>query len=1481
MVSTSVTYVDLTFSESINSATFGADDVVLIGPDALPITVGAPQSQGGNVWRVSFTRQTAEGDYQLTVGPNIEDHAGHTLVAAYEGSFNILHCNLTPSNLQVPVEGWTGQEVEVRWTVTNTGAGPADGNWYDSVYLSDDDQIYSDTRLYNIVRPITLEPGEYYDRIVNVTIPDVEEGDYWIVVRTDAGGAVWPETDETDNAVIAGPFPVYHTPCPDLEPSGLVITSVPVLAGGTAYADWIVTNIGDGATNTPFWSDRIYLSIDQNLSSNDAEIEPDFQNPMVLNPAEGYAQAAEFTVPVGLLGDYYVIVETDANNELDECDEDNNIVVSSSTLEVQYAEPPILVMTNCAVDPPEPWPGDTVTVTWNVTNTGELSTGPINFDHSIIFSQDPVIDLNAGDVGLAWHVGALSTTLDAGETSQQLSVDVDVPEDLWGDYYIIVWPDPGQFLSMDRIDCAILVPLQAGLPADLEVEEVAVPETALSGQPIDVTWTVRNASLETTHVSWWDDKLYLSRDDSLETTGDNLLMGTYRHNGVLEFDDTYTSPESGTITLPEDADGQYYFIVQADVPDRVYEGEWEANNIAAGGPVDVTYAPPDLQVGSVDVSQDGSPVVSMLSGTNITVQWEVINDGTSATTQSQWYDRVYISADAVLDVATDRLLTTRSHSGALGIGASYTASSTVTVPLDYGGAESRVFVLTDADSVVHELDDDNNSAASYPFEVIWAPPDLNVIDVDVTTNGPGQLVSGTTVAVTWTVRNDYLSTTPLNYWYDRVYLSTDAVLDESDKSLYIVYHGGGLAPGQSYTNSVNVYIPIDYVGPTWYLLVKTDYTEWMHEYDYSNNVGAAGPYEIVWCDADLYIDQVWVDNVAVAGSPLWCRWRVRNNGGATTEGIWRDRVYVSEDRWLSADDFAFEPSIVHTGNLGYNSAYLGETTLDVPPGLSGNFYLIFEADTDNEVAERNEGNNTVYSSLMVASDVDLQVTAVDAPATALSGQNTSLSWTVANMGEGTSSAYWRDAVYLSVDQFLDTNADHYVGYFVHRGALNPAGEDGDRYTSTETVKIPSGLSGPYYVFVATDINNNVIEENDTGDAETNNAGFDGEAALVELPQPSDLVVSAIDISSNGFLGEDITVTWTVRNDETVEAAGSWHDSAYISADAAWDISDRKIGTVAHTGPLAAGAEYATPEVLTAPLPGVVPGDYHILVRTDVYNEVRETIDGELNNTAASTTQINVGCWELPLDQPDDTHTLDTGSWHYFMVPDVTAGEDLMVALDSADDSASTELYLRYGAIPDRGHYDAAYTDLFQADHEVILPGTQAGAYYLLVIGDNVPAAPMAYEITARLLPFEVRELIPSQGGNVGKVTVHLKGGQLTEDTAVRLVSTGKDTIEGDGLILIDATELYVTFDLAGAEIGPYDVEIEKPGELPAVLAGGFEVVTGVGPRFDMHLSLRSNVRYDAECEVLVQYTNVGDVDAQPPLLVVWNTRRSAHPDVRR
>src|SRR6185503_17323213 len=97
--------------------------------------------------------------------------------------------------------------------------------------------------------------------------------------------------------------------------------------------------------------------------------------------------------------------------------------------------------------------------------------------------------------------------------------------------------------------------------ADLRVEGLTVPATALSGNPLAVTWTVRNDGIGRTDFISWTDTVVIAR--ASDGTGVVTSLG-FDHIGVLEAGGSYV--RTGNVLLPNGLSGVVYVIVKTTGP---------------------------------------------------------------------------------------------------------------------------------------------------------------------------------------------------------------------------------------------------------------------------------------------------------------------------------------------------------------------------------------------------------------------------------------------------------------------------------------------------------------------------------------------------------------------------------------------------------------------------------------------------------------------------------------------------------------------------------------------------------------------------------------------------------------------------------------------------------------------------------------------------------------------------------------------------
>jgi YD repeat-containing protein len=400
---------------------------------------------------------------------------------------------------------------------------------------------------------------------------------------------------------------------------------------------------------------------------------------------------------------------------------------------------------------------------------------------------------------------------------------------------------------------------------------------------------------------------------------------------------------------------------------------------------------------------------------------------------------------------------------------------------------------------------------------------------------------------------------------------------------------------------------------------------------------------------------------------------------------------------------------------------------------------------------------------------------------------------------------WTDSIYLSADQSLDINSDRYLGSFAHTGGLAA----GASYTITDNVTLPTNLTGPYYLIAVTNPSSitgrsAVFESNGF-----NNALATSTPILLDLPPPSDLVINSITNQTTAKIGDQITISWTGSNQGANPASGTWTDAVYLSSTPVWTINAALLGHVSYTGTLTTGQTYTS--TLTATVPPVKLGQYYIIVRTNIYNTIYEgPFNGEaaLNNftTAANTLSVDVD--PIQLGVPYQT-TLSTGQSRLYRVT-VPQGETLQVSLTSPASAALNELFLRYNDVPSGFQYDAIYQDALQANQTAVIPTTKPGDYYILIRGDQEPAAGTSVTITSQLLPLAITNVVQDQGGDSKWVTFDITGAQFSPNAIVKLVRPDIAEYEPVNYQVLDSTRIVTTFDFTGAPHGLYDLEVINP-----------------------------------------------------------------------
>ncbi len=256
-------------------------------------------------------------------GPGLR--CGPTCTCVAGGSTIPTNTDLTVTGANVEGHsGEAGHPVLLSATIKNLGTDAAPAPWHDAVYLSRDDVFTRDDRkLTEIQQTLPLAGGDSYFLDIEVSLPLVPAGDFYLIVRTDDGNQV-AETNERNNELGA----TVHIKAPNLVPTQL--QDQPDRDNPRLITvSWTVLNDGEAAAVPP-WQDVLYLSLDERLDPSDLLIWPSdgaSQGPPIVDPHQRYELSADVTLPAEIAsGSYYLILVADSENTLFESREDDNLV---------------------------------------------------------------------------------------------------------------------------------------------------------------------------------------------------------------------------------------------------------------------------------------------------------------------------------------------------------------------------------------------------------------------------------------------------------------------------------------------------------------------------------------------------------------------------------------------------------------------------------------------------------------------------------------------------------------------------------------------------------------------------------------------------------------------------------------------------------------------------------------------------------------------------------------------------------------------------------------------------------------------------------------------------------------------------------------------------------------------------------------------------------------------------------------------------
>ncbi len=504
-------------------------------------------------------------------------------------------------------------------------------------------------------------------------------------------------------------------------------------------------------------------------------------------------------------------------------------------------------------------------------------------------------------------------------------------------------------------------------------------------------------------------------------------------------------------------------------------------------------------------------------------------------------------------------------------------------------------------------------------------PDLIVQNVTV----PSSAFSGTSITVSWEVKNVGSGDTGSTLWYDLVGLSEDNI-DQTDGGIDPLVASDinvtALSSGQSYTNTATFTLPQGISG-NYFIFVRTDalgikpkYN--IEELDESNNNNQFGAYIPINLTPppDLKVTHSLQPNNTFSGQSITVEYTVKNDGtGSTLLPVWEDRIYISEDSIRNGNDVLLKFN-GHSGILTVNQTYIEVVDINIPANLSGSYYLIYETDVHDQIYEFIYEDNNVHISpafnILQTPPADLIPVSLTIPDTIHSDETIFIDWQVKNIGANpTNVSNWKDKLYLTKEDSFSLSQSILLHEYYHNGIL----EIDSVYNVSRSLQITQDIDSSYNLFILTDEADNLVELYE------NNNVFGPIPCFIKTP---DLALDSIQFTKEVFAGETSILHYKVGNignghliERTVQ------DKIYASTDTILDLSlDSLIGTQSAT--LSLNNEEWLDRNCEITFAEGIMDSFYIVIVTDYPDLIYED-SLELNNTIISDSLIIVNRPDYP------------------------------------------------------------------------------------------------------------------------------------------------------------------------------------------------------------------------------------------------------------
>ena len=708
---------------------------------------------------------------------------------------------------------------------------------------------------------------------------------------------------------------------------------------------------------------------------------------------------------------------------------------------------------------------------------------------------------------------------------------------------------------------------------DLTAELLSISEDTLAtDKEIAFTWKVKNHGSGDIQNAKLTDAFYATVNQ--DASGGELI-GKVENTVWIAAGSEKTLRANIKIPSNSRLDGLRYIYVRTNSDNAILEESAQNNSSAivkSWCKYEAVPSPPrvkgaNLYVQNLGVKGEVKP------GEEVTVTYTARNTGEADLADLEASQDVFMSSDDRFSDAAAVKCEVTAQKGStkkLKAGGSTTITLTVKIPNTIIGGRKYLHLFADRTNQLAEKETRDNYTYT-SFYLKGNLPNLTVTDYALADT----IKTSTHVALKFTTANQ-------GEWdaansNAHVYLSSSSQLNGNAVSLGSA-SVRAIRKGEKTDNTVTFSVPDKYYGK-WNVLIHTDGNQQIEELNENNN-WVVIPVTILQSPLpDLTIRELSTEEILTSGQPMKIRTSIANIGKhATRSDKWSDTYYLSTSTVLNTEKATRIGSKTHVGKLDVDAVYSNEVSCNIPANMQGNFMLFVVTDASDAIAEIDENNNVkgipVYVNGSADTPADLSVSAISAPASIKAGDDVTISYQIANVGEFTANGTLNDVIYLSKNKTWDKD-DLMVGVVSGKVNINP----GEQATRTVTGRITNVPEGDYYVVVKTNSTKTIAELSDK-----NNTGIASSPSRLSFTTIT--LGSSASVNTSGYYKLEIpggyegkTVGFYLDHPEGA-SAGMYAAFGSVPSTAKYDVSS--------------SASQGTQQELL--IPNVKAGSYYILAQ---------------------------------------------------------------------------------------------------------------------------------------------------------------------------------------------------------------------------------------------------------------------------------------------